>query len=182
MIRLNTPVAPGVVAILVLVMAGPAPAHGDISSSTPEAGASLKRSPRQVRLVLAEAPAAGSKVTVMDGCGDVVSGKAQRDGAALSASLAGGQPGRWRVRLRSISSVDGHLVSERFSFKVAGKRDCSAGGQEPKEGGPGGDASTPPPVAGPEDDSGLPLLLPFILGTVVVVGLAFALRRPPGKA
>ena len=180
--RLKSASGACLVTVVLLAIAAPAFAHGDISSSTPEAGARLKRPPRQVRLVLAEPPAAGSDMAVVDGCGEPVSGEAQRDGATLSASVAGGQPGRWRVRLRSISSVDGHLVTERFSFEVAGKRDCNADTKEPEEEAPDDETSSPPPIADPDEGSAFPLFVPFALGTVLVVGLAFALRRPRDKA
>lgn len=163
-----------------LVAAAPAAAHGDIASSSPEAGARVKRAPRQVRLVLAEPPAAGSDLRVIDACGERVSGQPTRDGDNIAVSIDGGRPGRWQVRLRSISSVDGHTISEGFAFRVAGKRDCSA---ESTENEPSDDetdqidTSSRPPIENDEQGSSFPVV-PFALGTIVVVGVAIALRGP----
>lgn len=168
------------VASLVVLSAAPAAGHGDITSSRPEAGARLNRAPQQVRLVLAEPPAQGSDVTVVDPCGDEVSGEPQRDGETISVSVDGGRPGRWRVQLRSISSVDGHVISDRFAFRVAGKRDCSpdenaAGPDDNADEEADDEISSRPPIENDDPGSGFPVV-PFALGTVVVVGIAVALR------
>lgn len=161
--------------------AGPAAAHGDISSSSPEADARVRRAPREVRLVLAEPPAAGSSLTVVDGCGDKVSGDPKRNGQNFSAAINGGRPGRWRVQLRSISAVDGHVISDRFTFQVAGKRDCSSEPKEPKnDKGDDVDTSSRPPIENEDDGSSFPIV-PFALGTVAVVGVAVALRAGSNK-
>lgn len=177
-----------VVAALVLTVSqafpAPASAHGDITSSTPEAGTRVKRPPRQVRLVLAEPAAAGSSLTVTDGCGDAVSGEPARDGQNFSVVIDGGRPGRWQVRLRSISSVDGHVIKDRFAFRVAGKRDCSEEAEDPPDGEDPGDeiaTSSRPPIENEDDGSSFPVV-PFALGTVAVVGVALALRGPRKKS
>lgn len=165
--------------VFVALGTAPAAAHGDISSSSPEAGARLKKPPRQVRLVLAERPGRGSTLTVIDGCGDAVSAKPQLDGDAISVAADGGRPGRWQVRLRSISSADGHAISDRFAFRVAGKRDCSkqVKGDDPEDGESAVDTSSRAPIENDEQGTSFPIV-PFALGTVVVVGVAIALRRP----
>lgn len=168
------------VALLLSTLIPPALAHGDIVSSSPESGARVKRAPRQVRLVLAEAPAAGSSLTVVDGCGDTVSGEPRRDAENITVAIDGGRPGRWRVRLRSISSVDGHVISQRFAFRVTGRRDCS---EEPEDASDPADAnddeidtSSRPPIENEDPGSRFPIV-PFALGTVAVVGVAVALRK-----
>lgn len=178
-ILLGTALAVG----LVVLAAAPAVAHGDITSSRPEAGARVRRPPQQVRLVLAEPPAQGSDLTVIDPCGEEVSGDPRRDGDNFAVAVDGGSPGRWRVQLRSISAVDGHVISDRFSFRVAGKRDCSPD-EEPTEDGEGTDdepdISSRPPIENDEQGSGFPVI-PFALGTIAVIGVAVALRAPWNK-
>ena len=170
----------GAVVLLSVFVTGPAGAHGDIVSSTPQADAQVKRAPRQVSLVLAEAPAAGSSLKVVDGCGDTVSGDPRRDGENFTVAIDGGRPGGWKVQLRSISSVDGHVISERFNFRVAGERDCSQKPDRPKE-TDDIDTSSRPPIENDDEDSGFPIV-PFALGTIAVVGVAVALRGGSRKS
>lgn len=162
--------------LVALGAAPPAAAHGDISSSSPEAGARVKGPPRRVRLVLAETPAPRSMLTVIDGCGDEVSRKPKLEGDNISVAIGGGSPGRWQVRLRSISSVDGHTFSDRFAFRVAGERDCSG---QVKEDEPQDDEtaeiSSRAPIENDEQGRSFPVV-PLALGTVVVVGVTIALR------
>ena len=167
-----------VVGLLVLgvhaAMASPATAHGEIVRARPAADTQVRRPPRGVRLVLAEAPAARSGLRVVDGCGDIVSGDPQRSGKSFSVALDGGGSGRWRVRLRSVSAVDGHVVSDGFTFRVAGKRDCPAGrdgaGDQAQV-----DTSSRPPIENEDRGSRFPIV-PLALGAAVVVGVAVALR------
>lgn len=174
-----------VVMAFLVALAGPAAAHGDIASSTPEAGGSVKMAPRRVSLVLAEAPAKGSTVTVTDGCGDEVSGPPQLKGETISVAVDGGRPGRWKVELRSISAVDGHAISDHISFRVGGERDCS-GEVEPEPDDPEDPEDNPttssrPPIENDDGGSDFPVV-PFVLGTVAVVGIAVALRGPRKKS
>jgi copper resistance protein C len=170
---------------LVWALAFPAAAawaHGDIQSSSPSAGARVTDPPREVSLVLAEPAARGSSLVVTDGCGERVSGAPVIDGVDLSTPIDGGSPGSWKAQMRSISAVDGHAVEAGFSFRVAGQRDCS---QEPTT--PGGDesptTSSRPPLENPDppDSGGFPVV-PFAIGTVVLVGLALVVRRPWSKS
>ena len=111
----------GLTLTLGAVWAAPARAHGDIRSASPEEGSKLRRPPREVALVLAEPPAAGSSLVVTDGCKDKVSGEPVTHGDNYSVAIEDGRPGRWAVKLRSISSVDGHVIKAGYSFTVAGK-------------------------------------------------------------
>jgi methionine-rich copper-binding protein CopC len=174
-----------VAAGLLLVLASPfsaAQAHGDIRSSSPAAGERLDEPPGSVSLVLAEPAAQGSTLVVRDGCGERVSGAEVIDGANFSAPIDGGRPGSWKVVMRSISAVDGHAVDATFSFRVAGQRDCS---EEPRTPTPDESAtiSSRPPIANPDppDSGGFPIV-PFAVGTVVLVGLALAVRKPWAKS
>lgn len=175
---------PTFVLLVSLALVPPASGHGNITSSSPQAGARVNSAPRLVRLVLAEAPAAGSSLTVIDGCGDAVSGEPQRDGENFTVAIEGGRPGGWQVRLRSISSVDGHAIKERFAFRVAGNRDCSEEDVEDPSGtdDPDDDVATSsrPPIEN-DDGSDFPVVA-FALGTVAVVGVAIALRGPRKKS
>lgn len=169
--------------ILVVVLGLPpaaAWAHGDIESAHPAQGSRMAKPPREVSVHLAEPPAQGSTLVVTDGCKEEVGGEAQIDGEMFTVPIDEGRPGRWNVKVRSISSVDGHLVRESFSFTVRGKKDCSA--EDPPEGN--GDTAgddeevqlgdPQPPLQ--NEETSFPIV-PFALGTVVVVALAIALRR-----
>lgn len=171
-------------ALVVLVLAAaPVRAHGDIESAHPAQGSKVAQPPREVSVHLAEPAAQGSTLVVTDGCKDQVGGEAQIDGEMFTIPIEDGRPGRWNVKVRSISSVDGHLVKESFSFTVRGKKDCS-----PEESPTDGDADQDdevelgdpqPPLE--NDETSFPIV-PFALGTVVVVGLAIALRRSTNKS
>ena len=161
------------------VWAGPAWAHGDIQSASPEEGSKVRRPPGEVALVLAEPPAAGSSLLVTDGCKEKVSGEPVADGDNYSVAIEGGRPGRWTVKLRSISSVDGHVIKAGYSFTVGGKRDCSA--EPTPDGEETEDTSSRPPIANPDEEGSSFPVVPFALGTVVLVGIAVALRRPGSK-
>jgi len=167
--------------ILVLFMlpAGPTWAHGDIESAHPAQGSKVTKPPREVSVHLAEPAAQGSTLEVTDGCKESVGGEAQIDGEMFTIPIEDGRPGRWNVKVRSISSVDGHLVKESFSFTVKGKKDCS-----PEESPDDDDSNSDdddvelgdpqPPIE--NDETSFPVV-PFALGTVVLIGLAIALRR-----
>lgn len=171
----------GLAAALVAWAGSPAWGHGDIQSASPEDGARVRRPPREVALVLAEPPAAGSSLVVTDGCNEKVSGVPVADGDNYSVAVEGGRPGRWSVKLRSISSVDGHVIKAGYSFTVAGKKDCSTE-PSPRDDETGDtNTSSRAPIANPDDEgSGFPVV-PFALGTVALVGIAVALRRPNSK-
>ena len=155
--------------------AGPAGAHGELQGTDPAKGASLGSVPDDVSLTLTEAPGPGSTLEVTDGCERAVAGRVSRDGSDLQASVKGGEPGRWSMTYRAVSSVDGHVTKGKVRFKVTGERDCS----EPQS------AETDVEIGGGEDTQvanedrseggGFPLIQ-LALGTVVLVGIALLLR------
>lgn len=156
-------------------------AHGDIQDSSPAKGTRVAEPPQEVTLILAEPAAEGSSVEVTDGCDLEVSRAVEIERQILTVGVEGGQPGSWTVDLRSISAVDGHLVKESFSFKVAGKKDCSAladpeAGDGEEEDIAGNQTSSRPPIDNPDQPTGPPIL-PFLIATIVIVGAAVALRR-----
>ncbi len=174
--RLQSKIAAPALALLLLVaVASPASAHGAIARSSPDAGSVVPKPPKEVTLTLAERPGPGSSLAVTDGCGRDASGAETIQRDVFSASITGGSPGTWNVRMRSISSIDGHVVKESFSFKVSGKKDCSPGaGREDDD----VSTSSRPPIENPDaGDTSFPIV-PFALGTLVLVGVAFAIRRP----
>ena len=170
----------GLAAAVTVLGAGPAWGHGDIQSASPEEGAKVRRPPREVELVLAEPAASGSSLVVTDGCKEQVSGEPVADGNNYSAPIDGGRPGRWSVKLRSISSVDGHVIKAGYSFTVAGKKDCSTEPTPSDDETEDANTSSRPPIANSDEGSSFPVL-PFALGTVALVGIAVALRRPSSK-
>jgi methionine-rich copper-binding protein CopC len=164
--------------MLAFFVAGTASAHGVYTSSSPSKGERVRRIPPEVRVTLSEAPAQGSTMRVVDGCGRNVAEAVALDGADLVASIGGApapEPGAWKVAFRSISSVDGHAAKERFAFSVRGQRDCARdeGPTEEED-----EIATPPPVVTANDDtsSSFPWI-PFALGTLALVAIAFFVRR-----
>ncbi|MEA2432864.1 MAG: CopC domain [Actinomycetota bacterium] len=156
-------------AILVLLPAS-ALAHASLESSDPEVDSTVDKAPPEVTLTMAEQPAAGSSVTVTDGCKKEVGEKAQLSGNDMVVAIDGGQPGRWNVDFVAISAEDGHELSDSFSFVVAGQKDCNAKPTiEPS-------TSSTKPINNPDDGSSFPVV-PLVIGTVVVVGGALLLRR-----
>jgi methionine-rich copper-binding protein CopC len=161
---------------LIALSVGPAAwGHADVEEATPSANSRVGKSPREVKLVLAEAPGPGSTLRVRDGCDanvveDIV---ASEDTSTLSAALARGEPGRWRVRFASVSAVDGHLVRGGFKFTVAGKHRC---GRNETKVARGSNRERPPSGEGDEGGSSLPVV-PLALGTAALVGIALVARR-----
>lgn len=171
-------------AAALVLTALPAGAHGDIEDSSPAAGSTVRRGPENVSLVLAEPPADGSSLLVSDGCNREVSGRPRIDGDRMSVAISEGQPGRWRVRVRSISSVDGHLVREKLSFRVRGKKDCSPD-KTPAEDDESPDDEVELGAPQPPLQNDEPTSFPFVwfaVGTLLVVAVAIALRRPGRKS
>jgi methionine-rich copper-binding protein CopC len=167
-------------AAVALSISAPALGHADVEEMTPSANSRARKPPRDVMLVLAEPPGPGSTLQVTDGCrANVVEDVVADEGESmLSAALARGEPGRWRVRFQSISAVDGHLVRGGFKFTVAGKHKCGAG----KNKGDGG-SNRQGPQAGDlrrdsdeSESSSLPVV-PLALGTAALVGIALVARR-----
>lgn len=163
--------------LLILSIPGQAWAHGDLRGTDPEDGSRLKKPPTAITLTLTEAPAKGSVMTVRDGCGRKVPGEVFIEDRNLAYSVSGGEPGSWHASYRAISAQDGHLTQGGISFTVAGKKDCS---KEPDDSptdqiGGGADTRVNAPDQG-DDGSSFPIV-PFAIGTLVVVAAALLLRR-----
>jgi methionine-rich copper-binding protein CopC len=161
---------------------GPAFGHGEQRTVSPSDGSRVQRVPNKVSIDLTEPPGPGSTLKAFDGCNNRVAGPVAMAGDRITLTPAGGEPGRWHIEWGSISSVDGHPTKGHWVFRVAGTKDCSLDA-EATEGDDqiGGGETTRVSGSPPEDEgSGFPVV-PFAAGTVVVVGLAFVLRRTSGS-
>ena len=163
----------GLLLTLIIVVLAPAAAraHGETTTSDPAQGARINKPPRSISIDFTEPPTEDSKYTVVDGCGDDVFAGARGEGTDKVLSAAGGEPGNWTVSYRVISATDGHLTKDRFSFTVAGDKDCNA---EPTDGVTPDIGDALPPVASDDGGSGFPVV-PVLIGGVIVV-LAIAVR------
>jgi methionine-rich copper-binding protein CopC len=171
------------VAALLLGMSAAAPvlAHGDLAAQDPEPDSSVRAVPAAVKATFTEAPAKQSVFKVSDGCGEDVVAHLLLDGQDAVAHIGGGQPGRWQVSYRVVSAVDGHLTEGKYAFTVKGRKDCSPD-KPAKQGknsdGNGNGENLPAQRTGPtgaQDEGGLPVV-PIAVGTVVLLGVAAAVR------
>lgn len=160
-------------AVLVFNGALPAWGHGELQGTDPEADSVVKKAPRAVSITLTEAPGPGTQARVADGCNRNIVTDLSRSGETVKLALRKGRPGTWDVRYRAVSAVDGHTSMGTFSFKVTGPKDCSRD-KEPKAQIDGGDDTII--QADDEQGGGFPIV-PFALGSLVIVGLALVLRR-----
>ena len=107
---------------LTLAVAGSAAAHSLLLESAPAAGATLTTAPREltlrfnnriekslsrIRLLDDQGAARSLAITLDDGTAD-----------RLSAAVPSLPPGRWRVEWQ-VLSMDGHVVTGRFEFRLA---------------------------------------------------------------
>jgi copper resistance protein C len=179
-------IAMTVVVLLLALWPAAAFGHGETTTTDPKNGATLGTAPKQVAVTLTEPPAKDAELEVVDGCGDIVSANAEVDGQVLSTEISKGEPGNWEASYRIVSAVDGHPTKDAWTFKVDGKKDCSA--DEPKEpkgngtpnsnddGDGGGTAQGP---EGEDDGSSFPVV-PVAAGTAALVGLALFIRTRAG--
>ena len=160
--------------VLVALTPSSAFAHGDLERSDPERGDHVNKPPKTIELDFAEPPTAESRFEVTDGCKENVLASIGGEGPHAVLEIEGGAPGRWKVSYRTVSSIDGHLVSGKFSFHVGNKRPCVE--PDPSEtvdiGAPG------PPISN-DEGAGLPVV-PIALAGVGIVGIALLIRRMGG--
>jgi len=106
----------------VLLPTAGAQAHSLLLESSPAAGATLSEGPPQISLRFNNRIEKSlSTIRVLDERGAprpvaVLAGDAAAD--RLTATLPALVPGAWRVEWQ-VLSTDGHIVSGRFSFRVA---------------------------------------------------------------
>jgi methionine-rich copper-binding protein CopC len=115
--------AASLAAVVVLVVAATATAHGVLERTEPRGGATLRTAPSQVRLRFTGAlEPAYSHVSVLNDAhqrvdlGDSAVDPADR--ALLRVSLPALPPGRYTVAWR-VLSVDSHVTAGDFTFRVA---------------------------------------------------------------
>lgn len=107
---------------LLLAAAGPATAHSLLLESAPARGATLTTPPRVLMLRFNNRIEPSlSRVRVLDERGAVQPLAVTVEAGAvdrLTASVPPLTPGRWRVEWQ-VLSVDGHVVTGRFEFRLA---------------------------------------------------------------
>lgn len=171
--------------LCVVVLPSVAGAHGERVSTRPEDGAVVRRPPDHVRINLTETPSERTSVVVLDGCEVDLVDEVFTTQKTLHVLLDRGQPGEWSVDYKVVSKEDGHKTGDIFTFTVEGEADC----REEEEKDPTDPDDTVAPDTGPDtgdasgpvaDDSSLPIV-PLILGSVVLLGLAFAIRSVSSK-
>lgn len=149
-----------------LQTASPASAHGKLDKTSPEAGSTVDEAPTQLELYLSESiNLEFSYVKLLDrarqeqpvGALEHIGGDENAVTVRLGSQLA---PGIYTVVWRVLSTVDGHLTTGSFAFRVrgaAGQGTPTAGGTEepfepfaPVEGSGGtpfeGSAADPDPI------------------------------------
>lgn len=174
-----------VLCMLVVGFAPSATAHGDISSTTPERDATVKKPPKTLSISFTETPAGGSNsLEVRDGCKEDVLADFDVNERTMTAALAGGRPGHWRISYQIVSAEDGHPSRGSYRFHVAGKPRCNAPADDKKPDDDGNDQAIDDdddPSAADDEAAGdgLPWLV-IGLGTIALVGVALLLRRSSG--
>lgn len=173
-----------------MAVMAPAGAHGDIESTFPERGASIKKPTDHVMINFTEAPTDNASVRVVDGCGTDLVDEVYVTDRTLHVLLDDGQPGRWEVTYRVISAEDGHKTNGTFPFRVRGSADCSSDGDNGNDtdadtetiapGDDGDDQAAPD--TNPTSDSGgsLPLVAIFV-GGLALIGIAALVRLRSGS-
>ena len=156
--------------------ATPAGAHGDIQATDPEPLTTVRRAPRSIAVTFTEAPTAQAVMKVTDGCKRNVAQGVDVADATATVRVATGQPGKWQVSYRVISSLDGHLTRGGYAFTVAGKKDCTPDETPSDDPGDGPTQAAPPNDDEEPEGSGAPVV-PIALGAAALIVVAFLVRR-----
>ena len=166
--------------VAVLVGAVPSWGHGELGSTDPAADSIVRKVPKVISITLTEPPGPGTTVRVSDGCHSHLDYGVSRSDGVLEATMGAneqGEPGRWQVRFKAVSAIDGHTTRGKFGFTVRGRRQCHP--RKPKGADlnrVGGGEGTIIKNPDPPDDGSFPIRL-FVIGSLVLIGLAFAMRR-----
>lgn len=171
-------------AAFIVAVAGTAHGHGDLRSTIPKSGATVRSVPSHIAVQFTEPPTKQSKVKVADGCGRNVTESVAVQGDTTHIQLAAAQPGTFRVSYNIVSEVDGHPSQGSYKFKVQGKRDCSSRPSPPAgEGENQDDGESRAGGQEPEADSSSTVW--FILvptATVALLGIALLARRAGSRS
>lgn len=159
-------------AVVVLFPEG-ALAHGDLERSDPERGDHVRKPPKTIELDFAEPPTAESRFEVTDGCKENVPVEVGGEGPHAVLAVEKGAPGRWEVDYRTVSSIDGHLVTGSFTFHVGNKRPCDTPEPDASE---TVDIGTGTPPISSDEGGGVPVV-PIALAALGIMGVAWMIRR-----
>lgn len=160
------------VGFLIALVVAPASAwaHGDVTTSAPAPGGRVKEPPTGVSISFSEPPTKDSRYSVIDGCGDEVLMGVEGKGTDKTLVVSGGSSGKWKVSYNVISALDGHRSSDRFTFTVAGQKDCGPGTDEsPSIGG------AAPPIFPETEPASFPIVPVAVGAGIVAAAVAFRL-------
>lgn len=158
--------------LLLALVAGPAYAHDELTSSNPADGATLATPPSQVVLTFEEPPVElGAQVVVTGPDGPVSTGSPRLTGDDVVVDVQPSAPaGRYTVEWR-VTSDDGHPVSGSFGFTAQ----AAAGGTPSAVASPAAEP-TPAPAVPPRREPLIPSWA-WIIGGVIVIVAAIRINR-----
>lgn len=172
-------------AAFLILGATPALAHGDLAATVPPKGSTLPKPVDHLAITFSQAPTKDAVVKVVDGCDRNVVKRVDLQDRVAHVYLSDPQPGKWQVSYNIISSVDGHPSRDAYNLTVKGKPDCSKPKPDEGKNGDKDDEGDGPNAADgdspvPEDNGSSFPVVPVAIGTVAVLGVAFAVRRAAG--
>ena len=159
--------------LVLALVAAPAYAHTELTSSNPADGATLATPPAQVVLTFSEAPVAlGAQVVVTGPTGAVSAGAPRLDGLTVVQDVQpSGPAGRYTVEWR-LTSDDGHPVSGTLGFTASA---AAAGGTSSVE--PADASATPAPAEAPRREPLIPSWGWIAAGVIAIVAAIRLNRR-----
>lgn len=154
--------------------------HAEQVSSDPEAGSRLKEAPDHLVINVSETPVEdATSVEVTDGCDRTIATDLFTEEKTIHVNLSEiGRPGRWKVVYDTLSAEDGHTSGGDFTFRVAGKKDCSEPAESPApspEATSGAEPAGAAPDDGGDDGSGFPVV-PVAAAAIAIAGVALLAR------
>ncbi|GAA2993330.1 hypothetical protein GCM10010460_32770 [Microbacterium terrae] len=176
--------AAALVAASALLIAPPASAHDELLGTDPAADSTVDTLPESIALTysnLISTDPGASIVEVTDAAGTALSdGEPTTQDNVLTQPLAGEASGVITVLWKVVSS-DGHPISGEFTFTVAAAEPTPTATTEPSptasESATASETpvATPTPTAAPDEDSTFGDVWPWVIGGILVAGLAGAL-------
>lgn len=162
-------------AALVFAPAGPAAAHATLLSVDPADGSTLAAPPQEIRLTFSEDILEGTPQMRMTGPDGVVETTLQTGGAVVSAPLPPGLGAGEYTVLWRVTSADGHPISGRTSFVIAG---AGAGGQAAGSAQPSPSAAVTDPLdIGSGTTASVFLMVGALVAAAAGIGLVVAKTR-----
>jgi methionine-rich copper-binding protein CopC len=172
-----------------LLVASPAFAHDELTSSDPVADAELTQAPTQVTLAFSAELTTGegaTQVQVLDAGGAIVSvGDAVTEGTGVTQPVAPDlSNGAYQVLWKVVSS-DGHPISGEFAFTVQAPEpvpttapsESATPSDEPSESATSAPpaSETPAPVEEADSSSAVPWVLLGVIGVAILAGVVYLL-------